>query len=168
MSSSGVAATIYDGPLAPRRTASGSYTFPAWNGRGPSGAYLPTGNYNYRIRLTKAGATGSASARLVVARNLFTMTTSNNTDHFIRYVYAGPTRLYFKGTTPDSVDDVSFTILGPEGRPVDFQSADTRIGASGPPMPTTRWDWDAWRNGNFWFEMRSTTGVATMTLTVMQ
>jgi hypothetical protein len=87
----GVVRTLYDGPAA----APGSRTWSRlFDGRGADGRMLPTGNYNYRIRITKGGATTSVSGLLPVSRNRFSITTDRDVSMLSRYLYAGLTRVY--------------------------------------------------------------------------
>ena len=98
LSSKGVVRKLYDGPAA---SAGVRLWTPLWNGTDASGHYLPTGNYKYRVRISKGGQTTTASGVMPVARNRFTVTqswASPGICEFERWLYAGFTRVYVSCT----------------------------------------------------------------------
>jgi hypothetical protein len=110
LSSKGVVATVYNGPLVLRAAdAQGYRAFPAWNGKGADGAYLPTGNYAYRIQLTSGGVTTSASGPISVSRSRWTIDSRAGADYYTRYCYAGAADAYIQAW---SDGDDSFQIGG--------------------------------------------------------
>jgi hypothetical protein len=86
----GVVRTLYSGPAA----ASGVrlWTRP-WDGTDANGHRLPTGNYQYRVRISKGTIKLVATGSLPVSRLRFTVTTDRD-KNFSRYLYPGLTRVY--------------------------------------------------------------------------
>jgi hypothetical protein len=100
LSSKGVVAKLYSGkgPAPGVRLWS-----PAWAGTASTGKHLPTGNYSYRIRVTKSGVTASATGPILVCRSTFAFTTTDTfhstgtiTDTLTRYVYGAPVIVYWR------------------------------------------------------------------------
>ena len=100
LSSKGVVATVYDGGLWERPVDPlGHFTFPAWDGKDGSGKYLPSGNYQYRIRLTYRGASTEARGELGVFRLRFVIQGTGSVlkpATFKRYLYQGPVLVSYR------------------------------------------------------------------------
>jgi hypothetical protein len=104
LSSKGVVATLYRGALGARpANAAGKRMFPAWNGKGADGKYLPTGVYNYRITLSSGGQVAVATGQFGVSRLRFTIEGNGTLDQpstYSRYLYAGRTYTYHRVYLP--------------------------------------------------------------------
>lgn len=87
---SGVCKVLYGGAAAAPGVR--LYTAP-WDGRDYRGVRLQTGNYKYRVRVTKDGVTTSVSGSMPLCRSRFTLVTDRDRE-FSRYFYAGVTRVY--------------------------------------------------------------------------
>jgi hypothetical protein len=87
----GVRKVLYSGPAGAPRVR--LYTAP-WNGRDYKGVQLPTGNYKYRVRMSRGGITTNVGGALPVCRSRFTLVTDRDKKLPGYYLYSGLTRVY--------------------------------------------------------------------------